>query len=286
VEAVNLTPTAFLKNYGIDIKGEPQKFNVEVPQNWEVKAGDYPIGLYWKLANEFSKEEGLDLTSLKGKTVEVNRYAVEGGLPGQGDQSSYNYESNAIVLVKDKKIVGAWLAFNTTGIGPSLKKHYLTDITGLSYEDWLKREGIFTDMGKNNDLMNMEPVDMLKAFFKAINDGNKARAYACLDPTVLQDSLTMNYHGEGLNNSGFNGDNSLVENIISPKPISFEIHDPKDMANILTDIGNRTEIEIAVDMEIKWRDATFNSATGREIRFAVLKKYSTGWKLCGLGTGP
>ena len=66
-----ITPEAFLQQYGIKVKGNPEKLKVSVPKSWDVRLGDYPEGLYWGLANEFSKDVELDLTRLKGKTVEV-----------------------------------------------------------------------------------------------------------------------------------------------------------------------------------------------------------------------
>lgn len=115
----------FLKRYGLNVKETPTIINVKVPSDWQARLGEYPIGLYWSLANEYSKDVGLDLTSLKGKSVEVHIYQLKDGLPGSGAQESFSYPSNAILIVENRQVVGAWLAFNTQSIGPSVKKAYI-----------------------------------------------------------------------------------------------------------------------------------------------------------------
>lgn len=277
------SPESFLKSYNIKVANNPEKFKIEVPESWDIKAGQYPAGLYWELANVFSKDAGLDLAPLKGHTVEIWRYSLTDGLPGQGDQSKFSYPSYAILLVENQKVRGAYLSFNQSEIGPSVKRHYIRDITGLTFEEWVQNENLLSDIGTNSDLSSLEPVDLLKAYFKAINDENKERAYACLSPVQMLSSLTMNPDKKQLYNSGFSTNNSMVENIISTNPISFKLMDP-DTFKEIQKIENRTRVEVAVTADIKWRD---NASSGsREIRFAILTKYKNGWKLEGLGTGP
>jgi hypothetical protein len=281
-----ISSESFLKLYGLKITGNAEKFDVIIPSNWNVNAGDYPVGLYWELANEFSKDAGLDLAKLKGTTVKAWRYTLTDGLPGLKEQSNFNYPSTVVLLVNSNKVVGAWLNFNIMTIGPSVKKGYLNDITGLTFEEWVYQKGLFANLKENTDLEALSPVDLLKAYFKAIKDGNKTRAYACLSPKEMLNSLTMNYRGQGLYNDNFNLDNSQVENIIDPEPLSFKLFDSNNPAVEVKEIENRTEIEIAVTMKIKWRDDAFNSPDGKQVRFAILNKYKNGWKLGGFGTGP
>lgn len=87
--SVPQVPEDFLLTLDYKVQNHPDTFAVEVPQNWEVKLGEYPVGLYWRLANEFSKDAGLDLTLLKGATVEVQRYSLVDGLPGSGEQKNF-----------------------------------------------------------------------------------------------------------------------------------------------------------------------------------------------------
>lgn len=281
-----ISPESFLKLYGLKVTGDAEKFDVTIPSNWNVNAGDYPVGLYWELANEFSKDAGLDVSKLKGTTLKAWRYSLADGLPGLKEQSNFNYPSTVVLLVNSNKIKGAWLNFNIMTIGPSVKKRYLNDITGFTFEEWVYKKGLFTSLKENADLEALSPVDLLKAYFKAIKDGNKTRAYACLSPNEMLNSLTVNFRGQGLYHDNFNLDNSQVENIINAEPLSFQLLDRDNPAMEVKDIGNRTEIEIAVKMNIKWRDDAFNSPDGKQVRFAILNKYKNGWKLGGFGTGP
>ena len=281
-----ISPESFLKLYGLRITGNAAKFDVSVPSTWNVNAGDYPVGLYWELANEFSKDAGLDITKLKGTTIKVWRYTLADGLSGLKGQGNFNYPSTVVLLVKSNRVMGAWLNFNTMTIGPSVKKRYLNDITGLSFEEWVYKKDLFSNLGKNADLEALSPVELLKAYFKAIKDGNKTRAYSCLSPNEMLNSLTLNFRGKGLYNNKFNLDNSTVENIINPEPLSFKLIDSNNPAKEVKEIGSKSEIEIAVTMNIKWRMKEFNSPNGKEVRFAILNKYKNGWKLGGFGTGP
>ena len=37
----------FLKQYDLAVQDTPTVLQVEVPLDWQVKLGEYPIGLYW-----------------------------------------------------------------------------------------------------------------------------------------------------------------------------------------------------------------------------------------------
>lgn len=140
-----LDSESFLNIYKLSVKGNPTIIKVDVPTDWHIQLGTYPIGLYWGLANEFSKDVGLDLTNLKGKTIEAHVYELKDGLPGSGQSASFSYPSNAILIVQNEQVVGAWLSFNTLSIGPSVKKRSLNEVTGLSFDEWVKRERYFTE---------------------------------------------------------------------------------------------------------------------------------------------
>lgn len=61
----------FLAAHGLEPGGEPRVFEVVVPASWEVEYGEYPEGLYWALADEFSRDAGLDLEAVRGERVKV-----------------------------------------------------------------------------------------------------------------------------------------------------------------------------------------------------------------------
>lgn len=275
----DISPQAFLKFYDLKVQKNPHKFKVDVPKSWNVSPGEYPTGLFWQLANEFSKDVGLDLIPLKGTTVDVWRYSLVDGLPNVSDLSKY--PSNLVLLVNNQNVVGAWLAFNQFEIGPSVKKRYLKDITRLDFEDWVEKKGLFTELGKNKDIASLDPVDVVKAYFKAINNGDKTRAYECLAPTVMLDSLTHNLgidQGKAredlLYNLKFTKMNSMVEGMASIRPTSFILKDSENHLDI-KNVGNRTEV--AVDT------AWFNNDNSKDGTFVTLKKYANGWKIKGTG---
>lgn len=277
------SPEVFVQTLDYEVKSNPDKFTVDVPQDWEVGLGEYPVGLYWRLANEFSKDAGLDLTPLKGTTVDVWRYSLVDGLPGSGDAAEYTYPSNLVLLVQSDHTVGAWLEFNTRSIGPSIKKRSLTEITGLTLDEWVEQEGLFTDSGDNEDLASLGYFELLDAFFLAIQEGNYTRANACLSSSALLTALTVNLEEHRLYNSDFGTGNSLVENIVEAKPNSYKLLDDFTVVN---EEGHLKKIEVRVDLYMKWLDPVFNSPDGQDTRFAVMTKQSNGWKIEGLGTGP
>lgn len=285
VNSNRLSPQGFLDSYNIKTDGEPARFNVTIPETWEFEQGAYPEGLYWALANLFSKDAGLDLTPLKGKTVEVWRYALKDGLPGRGQQNEFKYPSKVVLLVNDNQVAGAWLTFNSWGVGPSVKLNYLEDITGLSYEDWFYQQNLLTKTEKNQDLKSMGPVEVLDAFCKAIEAGDAVRVNACMSPKSMLDSLTVNLPENALYHPDYNRSNSFIGNLLEAKLLSYRLMD-SDTKKEINSIGNRTKVEIDATMQIKWADEAFNSPDGKDSRFAVMQKYPDGWKLLGLGTGP
>lgn len=279
-------PGVFLAAFGIKVESNPEAFEVTIPAAWEVPLGTYPEGLYWGIVSEFSKDAGLDITRLKGRRVTVNRYPIAGGLPGAGEQSSFSYPSDAVVLIADGQVAGAWLAFNKWGIGPSVKQRSLEQITGLTFQQWVDQQGYFQDPGPNADLAQLGPAEVLAAFLDAVSRGDKRRAYACLTPATLRDALTVNLMPGRLYNPGFSSHNSLVENIVKGKLLDYEMVEPDSPWGDIADVGERTRVELAARVEITWRMPEFNTPSGQTTRFALMEKGAHGWKLGGLGTGP
>ncbi|MDQ7096772.1 DUF4830 domain-containing protein [Desulfosporosinus sp. PR] len=276
----------FLKRYNLSVNKNPTILELMIPSDWQVRLGEYPIGLYWGLANEYSKDVGLDLTAFKGKRVEAHIYELVDGLPGSGEQAIFSYPSNVILIIDNRRVIGAWLAFNIQGLGPSVKRRTLTEITGLNFEEWLKSKHYFENSSTDNDLESLTPTQVIDTFFDSINKGDKTRAYSCLSPQILLQSLTVNLEPGHLYNAGFNQVNSIVDNIVRGKPIQYlRVFDPDNFLEI-KDIGQRKRVEIEVNLELEWKDSAFNSSDGKSVRFAVLTKYDKGWKLEGLGTGP
>ena len=277
----------FLNQYKLDVNEKPTIVKVQIPSGWRVSLGEYPIGLYWGLANEYSKDVGLDLTNLKGKSVEAHVYELKDGLPGSDTQANYNYPSNAILIVESGQVVGAWLAFNVQSIGPSVKKRTLAEITGFGFVEWVKHEHYFEPSGTNANLASLSPTQVIDTFFDSINKGDKVRAHACLSPQSLLQSLTMNLEPGHLYNEGFSQNNSLAESIVEGKSIEYQqMYDPQSPIIEIKELDRRNEVGIRLNLEIKWKHPAFNTLDGKSTRFAILKKYDNGWKIDGFGTGP
>jgi hypothetical protein len=285
VQPLGLTPDNFLKEKHLDVQFSPKKFKVDVPEDWSIKLGEYPVGLYWKLANVLSNDAGLDLSPLHGQIVEVWQYELRGGLPNRDQKSEFKYPTNVILLVKSEKVVGAWLNFNVQNIGPSVNKRYLDEITGISYEQWVDKEVALDSKGPNRDLDKMTPTEVLTTFFDAVQQGKTARANACLSWQRQLESLTVNLEPDHLYNPGYGDNNSLVANIVSVQPISYNLIDHENGKEI-SSIADRTDVIVQVSLQIKWKNTAFNNPSGKETRFAYMIKSSNGWKLGGLGTGP
>ena len=278
----------FLRPFKLAVEEPSERFTAKVPAAWEVPLGEYPEGLYWQVANVFSRDAGLDLERLKGQQVEVYRYELQGGLPGEGDQAKFSYPSNVVLLTQQERVVGAWLAFNGWGSGPSLRKRSLQDLTGFTFNDWVEQVGVFTQDG-NEDLQAMEPAQVVDAFFKAINAKDMKRANACLDPAAMMSALAVNRVPKALYNPRFGENNSMTANILSGKLLSwkeYELPSGSGGFGAPAPATDPRKAHLAAEVQIRWRDGAFNSPTGQETRFIGLTKTRLGWKIDGMGTGP
>jgi hypothetical protein len=273
-------PVDFLADYGVAVTPQPEVFKVTVPASWAVPLGAFPEGLYWGMAAELSRDAGLDITPLKGKEVEVYRYHYMDQQPGQWE-GIVHVPSSAVVLRSGGKVAGAWLAFGEWQVGPSLKRRSLEQITGLPFDQWVEREGYFKDAGPNANLATLGPGEVLAAFLDAVSRGDKRRANACLAPAALRDALTLNLPPGRLYTN-----TTLADSIIKGRLLSYELVEPESPWAEITELGDRTRVELAARVEIYWRMHEFNTPGGETTRFALMEKGPFGWKLRSLGTGP
>jgi len=288
IKASMFSDTAFLGHYGLKTSETIGRFEVDVPKVWNVRYGDYPEGLYWSLANVFSKEIGLDLRDLKGTTVDATVYRLESGLSASDPNSAFEHPINAVILRTDGQVKGAWLTYNTSVVGPSLEWDYLEDLTGKIFQEWVWDEGLFV----MTTSYLPSPEATINAFFEAIQAGNKQKASACLTPGSFLNSLTTNHDfSKGLYHEGFNENNSMIENIVSATDVeiisyyhntTFKPVEENQAYFDAMPIGTRIGVEISLNLE--WKESAFN-AEGKDTRFALLEKTPYGWKLDGLGTG-
>ncbi len=294
MKAALVSDTSFLEHYGFSPGEKYPPFEVTIPTDWTVELGSYPEGLYWQLANVFSKDIGLDLNRIKGKTVMAHVYRLIEEVPDRNPLSRFTRPADVVILREENQIVGAWLMYNIGTVGPSLQGKSMEAITGMNFDDWLIHEGIFKSPTEYIALETQSPFEVMEVYIDSVNKGNLRKANACLTPGSLAQALTMNLFPTSgkLYHSDFNADNSAEVNIVSTSdleiirifdPISLEPIDRTKIREAMID-GDKIEIEVRLNLE--WKQEAFNNPGEKSTRFAILKKYPFGWKLDGFGTGP
>jgi hypothetical protein len=294
MKAALVSDASFLEHYGFSPGEEYSPFEVTVPMDWTVELGSYPEGLYWQLANVYSKDVGLDLNRIKGKTVMAHVYRLIEEVPDRDPLSRFTRPADVVILRAENQIVGAWLMYNIGTVGPSLEGKSMEAITGMNFDNWLINEGIFKNPTEFSALETQSPFEVLEVYIDSVDRGNLRKANACLTPGSLAQSLTMNlFPSSGkLYHSDFNEDNSATDNIVSASDLEIvRIFDPNtlepiDRTKIRVAMLDGDRIEIEVRLNLEWKQEAFNNPGEKSTRFAILKKYPFGWKLDGFGTGP
>lgn len=293
IKASLLSDTLFMKNYGYTVSETYEPFEVKIPKDWTVKLGTYPEGQYWQLANVFSKANGLDLSAQKGKTVTAQVYRINEQIATYHDGLNHSWPTDLVILRDDAQIVGAWLNYNNSNIGPSFSGKDLKTLTGHELGDWLVDESAFTLSSTYKSLEKLSPTEVIKGYFRSVNAGNKEKANMYLTPRSLFYALSSNiYPVEGrLYHTGFNENNSITENIVSAsdvevvsyfEPMTFKPI-TEEMIKVALQDGDRIEVEVLLNL--KWKMAGFNTEGEKLTQFITLTKYPFGWKIEGLGTG-
>lgn len=113
---------------------EPAFFNLDKSIVFVEKAADIK-GLYLQYCNELSKAIGYDISTLKGKTVDVVGYSVN----KVGDKSK---AFDVISIGLKGELCGVWMRDDKTGRLLSLTGESFTEITEKSWQQWLVEKGI------------------------------------------------------------------------------------------------------------------------------------------------
>lgn len=253
--------------------------NVTLPSNLEHEAGEYPVKIYWAYNNELSKNIGLDYKDYLGKEVEVDIYRLREPLP---DYMAPRMNSRGIVIKYDNKIVGAYIdAGRHDCFACSLDSRSLEYITNKKWDNWI-RDYINYDNELEMKLAKMNPEEVIKEYYKALNRHDQKIQFACMTRQNVCDYLSMNMDNNLLTNAGF--DNAFVntdgpQNIKSAKLIS--LHETSGAGN---PVGN---VEYDVTVYLKFNKEVVSS-NGIQSRFIILKKESdkSGWRIQSEGTGP
>lgn len=272
----------FLGQHRLDTRGQAFSFDWIVPASWDVPLGGYLDGVYWGLANVCSKEVGLDLEPLKGRTVTVWVCPILPEPDFAGDIS------HAVLLTDGGSVVGAWLLCGTGAVGASVDRRRVEEIAGLGLEAWLEREGYFRDAGPNGDLADLGPVEVLEAYLAALSSGNAVRANACELPDWRLQCFTPQYI-EG-SCALYSPDAPPIDPIQGGRLISARLYDPGGpVATTVTDLTGRTSVMMEAELEVKWNEQAKEMFGFKEqcTRYVTARRTYLGWKIDGTGcTGP
>ncbi len=243
-----------------------------LPMNLKHRAGEYPVKIYWGYNLELSKEIGLDFSTYLGKEIEVEVYRLREPLP---DFLKPRRNARGIVLKYHGELIGTYIdAGRHDSFACSLNRKRLQEITGKNWDEWIT-DYIDYDDDLEKKLSEMEPEEIITAYFKALDEQDLTMLRACLTRKNLIGELSVNMDSEQL----FNIDRKPDYNIKHAKLLSI-----KEVEGIQNEPG-MLEYMVEVDFDFK-KQITSND--GIAPRFVLIKKEAekSGWRIDGIGTGP
>ncbi|MCO1602024.1 DUF4829 domain-containing protein [Desulfosporosinus nitroreducens] len=180
----------------------------------------------------------------------------------------------------NSKIVGAYIdAGRHDCFACSLDRKSLTDFTNKEWDHWIS-DYINYNNELEIELSKMEPEDIVKQYYKAMNSHDQKMQFACLTRQNLCNYLAANMDNNLLMNAGYNNVYMDGEqNVKSAKFISLRE---------VSGLGNpKGTVEYAATIEFKFKNE-ITSNSGKQTRFIILKKESdkSGWRIDSEGTGP
>lgn len=268
-----------LSRYGWTITSRWATHRVTLPQSFEHRPGEFPIPIYWAYNNELSKAIGLDLSPYLGQRVEATVYESEEELP---EFLRPHTEARAVVVTHKGKIIGAWIDKGRHyAFACSLDRKSLEEITGMDWSEWLVASGVVNLKNEvERELATLTPEEIIARYYKALNDQDEERAYACLTRRSLTDFLFSNMGDLALYHTDYNAD-LYRQRIRSVQVNGIEL---------LPVVGNpEGVVEYEVDIDVKYEPSVyFPDSSGRHVRFVLLKEEvaGAGWRIITIGTGP
>mgnify|MGYP000857330667 FL=1 len=245
----------------------------KLPESLKHKAGEYPVKIYWAYNNELSKQIGLDFTDYLGKDVAVEIYRLREPLP---EFMKPRRDARGIVIKYNDEIIGAYIdAGRHDSFACSLDRKSLKDITGKEWDGWIADYIDYEDELEIK-LSKMEPEDIIREYFKALDKHDIKMVWACMTRKNLSQHLSTNMDNQYL----FNKDEDKIDyNINSAKLLEI-----KELKGFNNEPGV-LEYQVKVDFDFK---KLITADDGVWPRFVILKKESekSGWRIDGVGTGP
>jgi len=245
----------------------------KLPENLKHKAGEYPIKIYWAYNNELSKEINFDFSDYLGKDVTIDIYRLREPLP---EFMKPRKNARGIVLKYNDKIIGAYIdAGRHDSFACSLDRKNLKDITGKDWDEWIDNYIDYED-DLEIRLSKMEPEDIIREYFKALDQHNTKMIWACMTRKNLSHHLSSNLN----NNYLFNKNESEIDYNIKRAKL-LEIKELKGFNNE----PGVLEYQVSVDFDFK---KFITADDGVWPRFVILKKETekSGWRIDSVGTGP
>ena len=244
----------------------------KLPESLKHKAGGYPVKIYWAYNNELSKQIGLDFTDYLGKDVVIEIYRLRESLP---EFMKPRRDARGIVLKYNDEIIGAYIdAGRHDSFACSLDRKSLKDITGKEWDGWIADYIDYEDELEIK-LSKMEPEDILREYFNALDKHDIKMVWACMTRRSLSQELSSNLNNQYL----FNKKDKIDYNINSAKLLEIkELKGFHDEPGVL-------EYQVKVDFDFK---KLITADDGVWPRFVILKKESekSGWRIDAVGTGP
>ncbi|NTV89162.1 MAG: DUF4829 domain-containing protein [Clostridiales bacterium] len=266
-----------LKKYGWTADYKAGTFEVSLPRSFLHEAGEFPAVLYWAYNNELSKSIGLDFSGYAGKEVVAEMYRLREPLP---EFLHPMMDARGITLKYEGEIIGAFIdAGRHRCFACSLDGKSLSDVTGKDWDTWVSDHVNYENLLEAR-LSKMSPEEIIREYYKAMNDKDETTMFACMTRQNSCDYLSMNMDNKLLMNSDFDsayaglgGNNVKSVKIISLKEI--EISGSQD---------NTVEYEVILDYRFR---KLITSESGEQPRFIIMKKESerSGWRIQGEETG-
>jgi len=267
---VNAQHQEFLGRYGWHVWYRLNSYVYRLPSSFLYRAGDFPTALFWAHRSELSSRVGLDLASHAGEEVVITIYRLDRDIP---ELSPPGGLPRAVIVTAHDQIVGAWLdkgrhagdAMTLAGEKVTPNEEFLSQFMDTSYP-------LEIELGK------MEPEDIIRTYWAAIDSGDYARAHACETKTALFRYLFRNMDNSRHANESFvdifSLENYISVEVTSIEPYSLPGEDGRE---------NTRFYRVLVNQDLK---VEMTSNDGPMTWFMSLVETPTGWRIEGRGTGP
>lgn len=159
----------------------------KLPDNLKHKAGEYSIKIYWAYNNKLSKQIGFDFTDYLGKDVAAEIYRLREPLP---EFMKPRRDARGIVIKYNDEIIGAYIdAGRHNSFACSLDRKSLKDITSKEWDIWIEDYIDYEDELEIK-LSKMEPEDIIREYFKALDKHDIKMVWACMTRKNLAQQLS------------------------------------------------------------------------------------------------